>query len=78
MIAPPTTIGVDLGGSNARAVIVTRDGGVMRVPERLTRPERDPEAVLRHSWPAFAMRLTTPHQVDDLLDDPPESRLSPR
>lgn len=46
MIAPPTTIGVDLGGSNARAAIVTRDGGVLRVHERLTRPERGPEAVL--------------------------------
>ena len=46
MTAPPTTIGVDLGGSNVRAAVVTSDGRMLRLHERLTRPERGPEAVL--------------------------------
>lgn len=46
MTGPRTTIGVDLGGSNVRAAAVTSDGRMLRMHERLTRPERGPEAVL--------------------------------
>lgn len=46
MTAPRITIGVDLGGSNVRAAAVTSDGRMLRMHERLTRPERGPEAVL--------------------------------
>ena len=42
---PLATIGVDLGGSNVRAAVVTPDGSILRIHEWLTQPERGPEAV---------------------------------